>query len=140
VYIPVYLEKVEPENIHRGHIPSVIEAEIDKIPHVAVFAYSSTPQPGGDQYDEYDCLAYVQTLVKSFVSEDEVNARIQRMVEAVHTCVMSDPTIGGIASYTNMRSILIGDVYNRPERTHIGDTLYWQPGRIEYTIRKVSSY
>jgi hypothetical protein len=91
----------------------------------------------------------VELMVKSQKSEEEVNARIQRTIEAAHSVLVSGskrripegnegeylvPQISGTPTAT------IGDVFVRHENTDPEDRWFWQGGRLQYSIDKIMNY
>jgi hypothetical protein len=140
---PVTLEAVANENFHHGHIPSLIEAPIEKYPNIAVLASSARPlgpEAGIDQGYEYTVTAYVETMIKSLVSQEETNARALRMIEAIHTVLMRDPTLDGLVTNVDLVSVDITDVFIRREAKSRGTEWWWQGGRLDYNVRKPASY
>lgn len=140
---PITLETVVATNFHHGHIPSLIDAPVEKYPNVAVLASSARPTGGDsgiDQGDEYIITAYVEIMIKSLVSQEETNARALRMAEAVHTVIMRDTTLGGIVTGADLVSADITDVFIRREAKARGTEWFWQGSRLDYNIRKAGNY
>lgn len=142
-YVPITLEPVEGSNFYLGHRPSLLNASVDKYPNVSVMADHAGA--GGDQYDQgevYSNRLWVEIMVKSTTSEEEpneeeVNARIQRTVDAVNICMLSNPTLRGtIHGYEGPPSADVGEVFTRKENTAYGNEFVWQGARLEYMVRK----
>ena len=134
------IERVEPEDFHEGHVPSLISAPIDNYPNCAVISVRSTPAAASDQFDQQDAyqdLIAVEVMVKSIVSESEVDRRLKRTAEAVHITLKADETLGGkVSGLDSMPTVVWGDVFTRKESTSYGPHWFWQGARLEYSIRK----
>lgn len=152
LYVPTLLELVVPENFVEGYRPSLIDAPIERYPNVASMAYRATPGSGAELYDHqesYRAALTIECMVKATLEEGEAvcNRRAHRMVQAVHTCLMANETLGGIvsgfggaptASVTELftRKDRGGDASSRGTRTSYGPHWFWQGGRLEYAVRK----
>jgi hypothetical protein len=130
-YVPIELEPLETENFYLGHRPSLIEADVDKYPNVSVMADRVGASSGNDvdQATDYDISLWVEVMVKSLDSEEEVNARVQRLADAANRCMMSNRTLRGVVSE-------ISDVFVRKEKTAYGKKWFWQGARLQYTVEK----
>jgi hypothetical protein len=139
---PITLEAVANGNFHHGHIPSLIDAPIEKYPNVAVLAASARPTSdhGIDQGEEYVVTAYVETMIKSLVSQEETNARALRMAEAVNAVIERDATLDGLVTGVDLVSVDITDVFIRREAHARGTEFYWQGSRLDYNVRKPANY
>lgn len=133
------VELIAEENFYEGHRPSLIKAPIDKYPNCAVMVARATPAPDNalfDQQDSFSEVLSVEIMVKSQSSEDEVDRRCKRTVEAVHLTMKRDQTLGGAITGFDSPSVIFGDVFTRKERTAYGDEWFWQGARLEYPVRK----
>lgn len=138
-YVPITLEPVESQNFYLGHQPSLLNASVDKYPNISVMAdHAGAGGEGTDQGESYSDRLWIEIMVKSATAnEEEVNARIQRTVEAVNICMLSNPTLRGtIHGYEGAPSADIGEVFTRKEQTAYGNEFVWQGARLEYTVRK----
>jgi len=151
-FVPVLTEAVLPDNFIEGHRPSLIEAPIDNYPNVSVMAYRASPGPGSELYDhqeKYRVNLVVETMVKATEEEGEsvCNSRAKRMVQAVNTCLMDNPTLGGVVSgFDGTPTVSVtelftrkdrgGDASSRGARAAYGPSWFWQGGRLEYVVRK----
>jgi hypothetical protein len=139
-YAATVVEPIEPDNIYEGHRPSLIKAPVDRYPNCSVWTVRAVPAPGSaslDQVSVYRDLAFVEVMVKSADSEEEVNRRLLRTVEAANIVVMQDPTLGGtVHGIDDDVTVNVSDVFTRTERTAYGPEWYWQGARLEYTVRK----
>lgn len=152
---PITLERVEDFNFHMGHRPSLIEAPIQRYPNVSVMAYQVRPE-GVIQIDQMsqslDRL-FIELMVKSphyttttdeasdgqIEAERVVNARIQRMTDAVNNVIQSNRTLNGTVQDINgIPSVIISDVFPRAEKTSYGQPWLWQGSRLEYEVSKLS--
>lgn len=154
-FVPTTLEPVEDDNFHEGLDPSLIQAPIEKFPNCSVLAYRATPGPGAallDHQEVYRVSLTIEAMVKATPEEgvDICNRRCNRMVQAVHTCLMANQTLGGIVSgfdgtptinVTEMftRKDRGGDASSRGTRTSYGPEWLWQGARLEYAVRKEAS-
>lgn len=151
----ITLEAVEDFNFHMGHRPSLIEAPIARYPNVSVMAYQSRAD-GVTQIDQMVQLSdrlFIECMVKSphydtatdeamagqIEAERVVNARIQRMTDAVNNVIQNNRTFNGtIQEVTQIPNVLISDVFPRAEKTSYGPMWLWQGSRLEYEISKLS--
>lgn len=151
----ITLEAVEDFNFHIGHRPSMIEAPIQRYPNVSCMAYSS----GVDGLDDIDQMAsmrnrlFVECMVKSphydtttseasdgeIEAERVVNARIQRMTDAVNNVIQNHRTLNGtVSAIGRSPTVIISDVFPRQENTSYGPQWLWQGSRLEYDVSRVS--
>lgn len=142
-YVPLTLEPVEPNNFYLGHRPSLIEAPVDKYPNVSVMADRAGPSESDSMFDhgsEYDLRLYIELMVRSLTSEEEVNARVQRMADAVNICMMSNRTLRGVVTEIDTSpTIAFTEVFIRKERPEYGREWFWQGARLEYVVTKMAS-
>lgn len=138
-YAPITLEPVDLTNFYLGHQPSLIKAPVERYPNISVMADHAGTE-GDNDYDQgeaYGLRVWVELMAKSVTGEEEVNARIQRMTDAVNICMVSNPTLRGtIHGYDGPPSADIGEVFTRKERTTYGAEWFWQGARLEYRVRK----
>lgn len=157
--VPTYLERIERDNFHLGHKPSLIEAPLNEYPNVAVMAAESSP--ASDQPDQYDILTnllIVEVMVKSptvipagsqgqtltdqeradlHVAEEVVNRRCKRTTDAVLTVLRRDLTFGGtIPPLKGPPTSVVSDVFIRREKPGQGPIWFWQGSRIEWEIER----
>lgn len=143
-YEPVVLEEVAPQNFYPGHRPSLIEAPVDGYPNVSVHADHAAQAEDSDQYDQTETWRdriFVELMVKSETGEEEVNARVQRMADAVNVCMLSNPTLRGIVNQMEgLQEIQIGTVFPRNAETSYGKEWFWQGARLEYAVKKEAAH
>jgi hypothetical protein len=140
-YVPVVLEEMKPENYHFGHIPSLIEAPLDKYPNIAIMCAEMSSVPDSfDQGDEFSFNTFIEIMVKSVTTQEDVNSRIQRTTDAVHSLLLGDRSIGGRVTMFELTSGVISDVFKRKEAKSRGADWFWQGSRLEYTTRIPATY
>jgi hypothetical protein len=138
--IEVTLERIEDGSFYQGHVPSLIEAPIDKYPNVAVICGDSNPYEGENDYDQFNnytnSLA-IEIMCKSLYNESEVNRRTNRTLEAVHNVMMRNTTLDGIIEgFDSDPSAIVTDVFTRRDREQGESDWYWRAGRIDYQITR----
>lgn len=140
-YMPITVEPVAPSNFYSGHQPSLINGPMDKYPNVSVMTdrAGESPFESIDQGSSYRNRLWVEFLVKG-VNEEEVNARTQRMADAVNICMMSNQTLNGrVAGFDGPPEVILTEVFYRKEKTSYGDQIPIQGGRLEYVVTKEAS-
>lgn len=138
----VTLETVELENFYPGHVPSLINAPIEKYPNVSVEADRAGASTNNtlDQATTYGISLYVEFMVTSEKSAEEVTARAQRMLDAINNCLMSNRTLRGvIQEFDDAPTVQLSDVFPRREKTSYGSEWFWRGGRLEYTPKKIAA-
>lgn len=142
-YVPTAIEMIAPDNFIEGHRPSLIGAPVEAYPNVSVMANLATPAPGTDQLDHQEAFSlalFVEVMVKSATSEEEVNRRVQRTAEAVQLVLSRHSTLNETVSGLGTATVEVSDVFTRKERTAYGPHWYWQGARIRYAVRKEASH
>jgi hypothetical protein len=141
---PTSIEPIPPGNFHEGHKPSLISANPDSYPNLAVFALRADPsnESGSfDQMDSFSDLLMVEILVKG-EDEDTTNRRIQRTGEAVVLCLRRNPQFGGaVTGLESAPQLMISDLFalRSPSQSGgYGDRYVWQGAQITFRIRKDS--
>lgn len=152
---PIELEPVEPMNFHMGHRPSLINAPIQRYPNISVMAYQSRLESVNqiDQMHNLSNRLFVECMVKSpkyettteeattgqIEAERIVNARIQRVTDAVNNVIQSHRTFNGTTfEMGQVPDVLISDVFVRAEHTSMGQPWLWQGSRLEYQVSRLS--
>jgi hypothetical protein len=146
------VQHIAPDNIYSGTIPSLMAGRLEDYPNCCVIAYIANPRRTDDDWMEhYDVTLAIELLVASR-SQEEVNARIQRTVQAAHSVLTSDknrriPDESGenlVSQIANTPLITIGDVFVKHGDdifdTDPQDQWCWQGGRLQYGIETVMSY
>lgn len=139
-YIKTELEPVEPTNFHEGHRPSLLKAPPDKYPNVCTMAYRAAPDPSDDAFDHssvYRDSLFVEAMLRSLISDGEINRRAQRMVVAINNCIQANPTLNGVVNaIAGVPTVQISEVFVRKERTAYGPEWFWQGVRLDYVVQK----
>lgn len=155
-FVAVELERVERDNFHLGHIPSLIvdsqgrAPALDAWPAISVMAYRSSPSAGNalwDHGDSYRDSLYVESIVKAGPDDgtgrmaEVCDKRIWRTVEAVNNVLMRDRTLGGVVQGVEDPTAIVSEVFTRPQSDENPEIdWFWQAGRVEYGITKFSPY
>lgn len=142
-YTPLVLEEIDKANMHLGHVPALIDAPIEQYPNLSVLAPDLKPLPpqsSYDQGDEYWDAFYVEMMVKDVDSQERVNARVQRTMEAVNQTIMIDTSFGGKYSHLELLSAGVSDVFIRREVKSRGPEWFWQGARLDYRVRVPVGY
>lgn len=140
-YSPLVIEPVDPKNFYLGHVPSLIEAPIEKYPNVAVDAdrAGSSGSDDLDQAQTFGLNLYIEFMVKSKKDEEEVSDRASRMLDAINGCMLSNRTLGGTVHEVGETPIgQLSDVFIRSSEPSYGKPWFWRGGRIEYVVQKVA--
>lgn len=137
-YTPIVCEPVELQNFYLGHQPSLLTAPVEKYPNVSVMADRAGSAPTDLDHEEaYQLRLYIEIMAKSVTSEEEVNARVQRMADAVNVCMVSNDKLRGtVNGFEEAPTISVTEVFVRKERAEYGDKFMWQGARLEYVVRK----
>lgn len=140
----VEVEYIKPENVFRGHRPSLIDAPPqEKFPNISVMAYIGRPgNPTNiiDQASNYNITIDIETAVKG-ESEAEVDARKHRTVEAIQQVLTSAEGLsldGMSQGWENDPIVIITDIYKRKAQGSYGDDWYWQMARLRYVAQRHS--
>ena len=135
-----FVEPIADNNFYAGTIPSLINSDIEKYPNIAAICYIANPPSSLDDDGElYTNVLAIEVMVKSINSEEEVNSRIQKTLDAVHLTFMDsleNRTLNNTIPKLNAPRQTVGDVFVRREKTNIGDRWYWQGGSLEYIVNK----
>jgi len=146
----ITVESFPGDNFYSGTIPSLISAPLSSYPNCCCIAYIANPQATDNDWAEmYNVVLAIELMVKSERSEEEVNARIQRTVEAAHSVLTSDKNrripegnsgANLVPQIQNTPSVTIGDVFVRHEGTDANNRWFWQGGRLQYLMEKLVAY
>jgi len=142
------LERISPDNIFSGIIPSLIDSPPENYPNICVIAYAANPSGSSDWGERYLQAVEVQFMVKSLTDEEEVNARIQRTLEAAHSVLISDENrripdfddASIVPQISSMPAVEISGVFVRHLSTDPTDRSFYQHGTLTYRIEKFSTY
>lgn len=139
-----FVEPIADENFHAGTIPSLINAPIDNYPNICTICYIANPPGTNDDEGElYSNILAVEVMVKSIISEEEVNSRIQKTLDAVHLTFMDNlqnRNLNNSILSLNAPRQTVGEVFIRNEKTSHGTKWFWQGGSLEYTVNKYVNF
>ncbi len=146
-YERVKLEKILPENIHKGHKPSLIEAPVERYPNVSCMAYQGgTSSDHLDQLDNYEILLFVEIMCKAMEEEasdpeELLNSRTTRTLDAIVNIFAKNPTLGGLVKpVAEEPDASIMNLFKRSEHTSSGAPFLWQGARLDYAFEKISDF
>lgn len=143
-YSPLVLESITKANMHLGHVPALIDAPIEQYPNLSVLAPDIKPLPtasaGWDQGDEYLASFYVEIMVKDVESQENVNKRCQRTLDAVNSVIVAEPSFTARYSYLSLNAVGVSDVFIRREIKSRGPEWFWQGARLDYQVRIPVAY
>jgi hypothetical protein len=147
---PFECENIAADHFYSGTIPSLIEKPMEDYPNLCVIAYISTPTLlSSDYVERYAITLAVEIMVKSETSEEEVNARIQRTLEAANYVMTSEknrripegndgnPLVPQISRGP---SATIGDVFVKHKGQDPDARWFYQGGSLTYLIEKFAPY
>lgn len=144
-----FAEHIAPDNIYPGTIPSLITSPASSFPNLSVIAYVGNPIGTNDDWMEHYALTVnLEFMVKSLKSEELVNSRIQRTLEAAHSVLTSDyartiPDLDGaslVPRIGSMPTATVSDVFVRHTTSDPGDRSFYQHGALTYRVDKFSGY
>jgi hypothetical protein len=142
--VDFFVEPIEDFNFYAGTIPSLINAPIENYPNVCAICYfGNVPSSSDDTGELYNATLGIEIMVKSLDSEQEVNSRIQKTLDAVHLTFMDsleNRTLNNTILSLNAPVSSVGDVFARREKTSHGDRWYWQGGALQYTVNKYVNF
>lgn len=139
---PIELEIPELKNFYPGHVPSLINAPIERYPNIAVDADRAASGLNNtlDQASIYGVSLFVEFMVKSEKSEEEVSARAQRTLDAINICLMSNRTLRGVVQeLDDTPTVQLSEVFTRTEKASSRKKWFWRGGRLEYVPQKVAA-
>lgn len=138
--VTIELERFEDDNFYTGHVPTLIDAPVDKYPNIAVICSTSNPADTDmdyDQFNNYTNSLGIEIMCKSLYNESEVNRRINRTLEAVHNVMMRNTTLNGvIEGFDSDPSAVVTNVFTRKDKTQDEPDWYWRAARIDYEITR----
>jgi hypothetical protein len=139
------VEPIPTTNFHPGTLEGILDRPLEQFPNVCTIAYMAQPRGSSDDTgDIYAITLAVEILVKSEESEEEVNSRIQKTLEAAHLVIMDNPTLNNTVPRIGVPPRqTIGDVQGRRferGRPALENRWYWQGGSLEYTIDKYVNF
>lgn len=143
------VEHIRPDNIYSGTIPSLIKSPASNYPNLCVIAYIASPSGEDTDWGErYLLTVALEFMVKSLILEEEVNARIQRTLEAGNKVLTSDenrriPDFDGaslVPQIATKPQVTISDVFVRHITSDPNAGSFYQHGSLTYRVEKFSTY
>lgn len=143
------VEHIAADNIYSGTIPSLITSPASFFPNLSVIAYIGNPIGTNDDWMEHYVLTVnLEFMVKSLKSEELVNSRIDRTLEAAHSVLTSDyartiPDLDGkslVPRIGAMPTVTVSDVFVRHTTSDPNDRSFYQHGALTYRVDKFSGY
>lgn len=136
------VEHIADDNFHSGTLAQLMSRPISDYPNCCAIAYVADPTGSDDDEGEiYQIRLAVEVMVKSEVSEQEVNSRIKKTVEAVQRVFkdgFENRTLNHTVSELGRPRETTGDVFKVVKDNKVW---FWQGGSLEYPVIKyVSSY
>lgn len=138
------VEQVLPENFHPGTSKGLMKWPIERFPNICTICYQgfSPNDDNNDQGEFYSDRLAIEITVKSEESEEEVNSRIQKTLDAAHLVLWENRTLNNtVPEISTPPDITIGDVQIRRKKTDgTGEDWYWQGGALHYIVNKMVVY
>lgn len=153
-YRPIEVERVDLSNFFDGHRPSILSFPIERFPNVSVMADLSrgdNESQAADQWSVNSVSLWVEVFTASprykgpeggeerIWSEEVVNRRTERTLDAAVTTLLSDRTLGSLTSEIGATpSSRLGNVQatRLKERERRGDPWLFQGARIDWAVKK----
>ena len=137
------VEQVLSENFHPGTSKGILKWPVEKFPNVCSICYQafSPNDDNNDQGEMYSDRLAIEIAVKSEESEEEVNSRIQKTLDAAHLVLWENRTLGNtVPEIPTPPDVTIGDVQIRRYRDGTGADWFWQGGSLDYIVNKFVVY
>lgn len=149
----IQAEHIADENFYPGHVPSLIDAPVEKYPNISVMAYQADPLAAQDDWaDQFSVKVAVEIMVKAISTTDDrsdpdadaaaaeaVNMRCHRTLAAVKA-VMQAPEgrnfRGLVPKVGNTPAMLVTNVFVRHEEKGRGLRWFWQGARLDFTVQQ----
>lgn len=136
-------EQILPENFHPGTAKGIMKWPVERFPNVCTLCYQafSPNDDDNDQGEFYSDRLAIEITVKSEESEEEVNSRIQKTLDAAHLVLWESRTLNNtVPEIATPPDVTIGDVQIRRHRDGTGADWYWQGGALTYIVNKYVVY
>ncbi len=136
------VEPIPADNFLPGTLAPLMSRPIGEYPNVCTIAYTADPTGSNDDEGElYRVRLRIEIMVKSELNEQEVNSRIQKVLEATHRVFIDsfeNRNLNGTISDLGRPRQTIGSVFAIQKDSK---KWYWQGGSLEYPVIKyVSQY
>jgi hypothetical protein len=137
------VEHIPSDNFLPGTLAPLMSRPITEYPNVATIAYIARPNNSRDDQGEmYGVRLGIEVMVKSEKSEQEVNSRIKKTLEAIHLTLFDNwdnKTLNHLVHDMSAPSETTGDVFKVQDRG-TRESWFWQGGRLEYVVSKYISF
>lgn len=138
----VTLEHIEPKNFYAGHRPSLLKATYDNFPNICVMCYSAGMDEQTefiDQMQNWTIDIVLELMVRSDDSEEELNRRTHRTIEAVNQVMMRNESLNKYSiGYNFDPEVAISNTFLQSEQTTHGEDWWWAAARMVYNINRHS--
>lgn len=150
----ITVETIQADNFYVGHVPSLIDAPIDRYPNVCALAYSGDIIPSTDDWSEqYAVMLAVEIMVKAEcdatkpdqaadrLAAELVNARTHRTLAAVKKVLEADRNFKQLVPrVSNTPNEVVTNVFVRREERGHGPRWFWQGARLDFRIQQWVHY
>lgn len=136
-----FLEHIEPENFYSGHRPSLLKGNQDKFPNIAVMCYmaQSEDEDRVDQMQNWSVGIDIEVMVKSEDSEEEVNRRMHRTLEAINQVMFANEDLNGYSiGFNSDPDVEMTNIFIQSEEVSHGENWYWCAAIMRYNITRRS--
>lgn len=137
------VERIPSDNFLPGTLAPLLNRPISEYPNIATICYIARPNNStNDNGEMYQLRLAIEVMVKSEKSEQEVNSRIKKTLEAVHLTLFDNwdnKTLNHTVHDISAPSETTGDVFKVQDRGTRKDW-FWQGGRLEYVVTKYMSF
>jgi hypothetical protein len=134
------VEHIPIENFLPGTLSPLMSRPIEEFPNVATIAYIARPRgTADDQGEGYQIRLAIETMVKSEMSEQEVNSRIKKTLEAIQLTFFDsweNRTLNHKIHELPYPQETTGDVFAIRKDNR---KWFWQGGSFEYLLSKYAS-
>jgi hypothetical protein len=136
------VEHIPSDNFLPGTLAPLMSRPIEEYPNVATIAYIARPTNSSDDNGEmYQIRLAIEIMVKSELSEQEVNSRIKKTLEAAHLTLFDNwdnRTLNHLVHELPAPQETTGDVFAIKSRDN--QKWFWQGGSLEYLVSKYMSF
>jgi len=131
------VEQISTDNFHAGTLAPLLTRPIEEFPNCCTIAYVAEPTGStDDQAEFFQIRLAVEVMVKSQLSEMEVNSRIKKTIKAVRRVFLDgydNRKLNGLVSSMGEPRETTGDVFAVVRNDQ---RWYWQGGSLTYPVLK----